>query len=181
MIQRLLPLMVFLALATLLGAGIWLSAVRDPNAIPSPLIGKPAPAFELPSLHEPERTVRSEELLGRPYLLNVFGSWCPGCREEHPVIARLARAGHLPVIGFNWKDQREDALRWLNQFGDPYALIVVDFEGHTAIDYGVYGAPESFLIGADGTVLYKHIGPITWADIEREILPRLSSKYGVGS
>jgi cytochrome c biogenesis protein CcmG, thiol:disulfide interchange protein DsbE len=173
MIQRLLPLVVFLLLACLLGAGIWLAAVRDPNAIPSPLVGKPAPAFELPSLHEPSRTVRSEELLGQPYLLNVFGSWCPGCRDEHPVIERLARSGRLPVIGFNWKDERADALRWLAQFGDPYALIVVDFEGRTAIDFGVYGAPESFLIGADGRVLYKHIGPITWADIEQEILPRL--------
>jgi cytochrome c biogenesis protein CcmG/thiol:disulfide interchange protein DsbE len=173
MIQRLLPLVVFLLLACLLGAGIWLAAVRDPNAIPSPLVGKPAPAFELPSLHEPSRMVRSEELLGQPYLLNVFGSWCPGCRDEHPVIERLARSGRLPVVGFNWKDEREDALRWLAQFGDPYALIVVDFEGRTAIDFGVYGAPESFLIGADGRVLYKHIGPITWADIEQEILPRL--------
>lgn len=178
MIQRLLPLIVFLLLTALLGAGIWLATVRDPNAIPSPLVGKPAPAFELPSLHEPERRVRSEELLGRPYLLNVFGSWCPGCRDEHPVIERLARSGRVPVVGFNWKDEREDALRWLARFGDPYALIVVDFEGRTAIDYGVYGAPESFLIGADGSVLYKHIGPITWTDVEREILPRLSTTQG---
>ncbi len=180
MIQRLLPLIVFLLLAALLGAGIWLTTVRDPNAIPSPLVGRQAPAFELPSLHEPGRMVRSEELLGQPYLLNVFGSWCPGCRDEHPVIERLARSGRVPVVGFNWKDEREDALRWLNQFGDPYALIVVDFEGRTAIDYGVYGAPESFLIGADGSVLYKHIGPITWADVEREILPRLPATEGTG-
>jgi cytochrome c biogenesis protein CcmG/thiol:disulfide interchange protein DsbE len=174
-IRRLLPLVVFLALAALLGAGIWLAGKRDPNAIPSPLIGKPAPAFELPRLHEPERMVRSEELLGRPYLLNVFGSWCPGCRDEHPVVERLARSGTLPVVGFNWRDERADALRWLNQFGDPYALIVVDFEGRTAIDYGVYGAPESFLIGADGTVLYKHIGPLSWSAVEAEILPRLAA------
>ncbi len=180
MIQRLLPLIGFLLLAALLGAGIWLAKVRDPNAIPSPLIGKSAPAFELPALHEPGRTVRSEELLGQPYLLNVFGSWCPGCRDEHPVVERLARSGALPVIGFNWKDEREDALRWLSRFGDPYALIVVDFEGRTAIDYGVYGAPESFLISADGVVLYKHIGPLTWADVEREILPRLTAASALG-
>ena len=181
MIQRVLPLFAFLLLAALLAAGIWLAQVRDPNAIPSPLIGKPAPAFSLPSLHEPDRTVDSSELKGRAYLLNVFGSWCPGCREEHPVVERLARSGQLPVVGFNWKDERADALRWLAQFGDPYALIVVDFEGRTAIDYGVYGAPESFLIGADGNIHYKHIGPLTWADVEAEILPRLAAANASGA
>lgn len=181
MIKRLLPLFAFLLLATLLGAGIRLAQVRDPNAIPSPLIGRAAPAFELPSLHEPDRLVRSEELRGQAYLLNVFGSWCPGCRDEHPVVERVARSGRLPVVGFNWKDERSDALRWLAQFGDPYALIVVDYEGRTAIDYGVYGAPESFLIGADGTVLYKHIGVLTWDVVEREIFPRLAEAGGAAT
>jgi cytochrome c biogenesis protein CcmG, thiol:disulfide interchange protein DsbE len=178
MIARLLPLAVFLALATLLGAGIWLAQVRDPNAIPSPLVGRVAPGFMLPALHEPERMVDSRDLKGQPYLLNVFGSWCPGCRDEHPVVERLARSGALPVVGFNWKDEREDALRWLARYGDPYAEIAVDYEGRTAIDYGVYGAPESFLIGADGTVLYKHIGPLTWDAVQREILPRIQQAQG---
>ena len=178
MIARLLPLAVFLALAVLLGTGIWLAQVRNPNDIPSPLIGRTAPGFELPALHQPERIVDSDDLKGQPYLLNVFGSWCPGCRDEHPVVEQLARSGALPVVGFNWKDEREDALRWLAQYGDPYAEIAVDYEGRTAIDYGVYGAPESFLIGADGTVLYKHIGPLTWEDVQREILPRLQQASG---
>lgn len=173
MIRRLLPFFAFVALSALLYAGIRLSQERDPNAIPSPLIGKPAPEFALPALHQPDQLVRKSDLLGQPYLLNVFASWCPSCRVEHPVISELARSGRLKVIGFNYKDQREDALRWLQQFGDPYAQILVDADGRAGIDFGVYGAPESFLIGADGKVLHKHVGPVTAEVIEQELLPLL--------
>jgi cytochrome c biogenesis protein CcmG/thiol:disulfide interchange protein DsbE len=172
-IRRLLPFFAFVALSALLYAGIRLSQERDPNAIPSPLIDKPAPEFALPALHQPDQLVRKSDLLGQPYLLNVFASWCPSCRVEHPVISELARSGRLKVIGFNYKDQREDALRWLQQFGDPYAQILVDADGRAGIDLGVYGAPESFLIGADGKVLHKHVGPVTAEVIEQELLPLL--------
>jgi cytochrome c biogenesis protein CcmG/thiol:disulfide interchange protein DsbE len=173
MFGRWLPLLVFLLLGGLLFAGIRLAQTRDPNAIPSPLIGKPAPAFALPSLHEPGRIVRSEELRGAPYLLNVWGSWCPACRIEHPVVEAVARSGRLRVIGFNYKDQRDDALRWLRQFGDPYELSVVDADGRVAIDYGVYGAPETFLIDANGIVLHKHVGPLTPEVVERDFFARI--------
>jgi cytochrome c biogenesis protein CcmG, thiol:disulfide interchange protein DsbE len=175
MLRRLLPLLVFLALGALLFAGVRLAAVRDPNAIPSPLIGKAAPSFSLPSLHEPERVISDQDLRGRPYLLNVWGSWCPTCRIEHPIVAALARSGRVRVIGFNYKDARDDALRWLQQFGDPYEFSLVDLEGRKAIDFGVTAAPESFLIDAQGVVLYKVTGPLTPDLIEREILPRLAA------
>lgn len=173
MIRRLLPLMLFAALALLLFAGIRLAQTRDPNAIPSPLIDKPAPAFALPLLHEPDRIVDNNELLGRPYVLNVWGSWCPSCRIEHPVIEALARSGRIRVLGYNYKDERDDALRWLQQFGNPYEMSLVDLDGRKAIDFGVTAAPETFLIDAAGIVRYKHTGPLTPDVIEREILPRV--------
>jgi cytochrome c biogenesis protein CcmG/thiol:disulfide interchange protein DsbE len=175
MFRRLLPLIVFLALATLLFAGVRMSATRNPNDIPSPLIGKQAPAYSLPSLHEPDRQITDQDLRGRPYLLNVWGSWCPSCRIEHPIVTALARSGRVRVIGFNYKDEREDALRWLQQFGDPYEFSVVDRDGRKAIDFGVTAAPESFLIDAEGKVLYKVIGPITPDIIDEHILPRLGA------
>lgn len=174
MLRRLLPLLLFAALALLLFAGIRLAQTRDPNAIPSPLIDKPAPEFALPLLHEPDRIVDNRELLGSPYLLNVWGSWCPSCRIEHPVIDALARSGRIRVLGYNYKDERDDALRWLQQFGDPYEMILVDRDGRKAIDFGVTAAPETFLIDAAGIVRYKHTGPLTPDVIEREILPRIA-------
>jgi cytochrome c biogenesis protein CcmG/thiol:disulfide interchange protein DsbE len=169
--KRWLPLAVFAALALLLFAGIQLNRVRDPNAIPSPLIGKPLPAFSLPTLHEPSRVVTQADLLGAPYLLNVWGSWCPECRVEHPVIDALARSGRLRVVGYNYKDAPDDAKRWLQQFGDPYALILADEDGRSAIDFGIYGAPETFLVDAQGVVRYKHIGALTPQVIEERMLP----------
>lgn len=173
-ISRLWPFLVFLALGALLFAGVLMSGRENREAIPSPLIGKPAPGFALHLLHQPERVVTMEQLRGEPFLLNVWGSWCPACRDEHPYIEALARSGKIRVVGFNWKDERQDALRWLQQFGDPYHLIVVDEEGGTAIDWGVYGAPETFLVDAEGVVRWKHIGPITPAVIESQLKPRLA-------
>lgn len=171
MLRRLLPLIAFVALGVLLFAGVRLSGTRDPNEIPSPLIGKPSPDFALPSLHEPDRVITRAELLGKPYLLNVWGSWCPSCRIEHPIVQALADSGRIRVIGFNYKDERDDALRWLQQFGDPYAFSIVDLDGRKAIDFGVSAAPETYVVDAQGVIRFKHTGPLTLDVVEREILP----------
>jgi cytochrome c biogenesis protein CcmG/thiol:disulfide interchange protein DsbE len=172
--SRWLPLVIFGALAALLAAGVWLSRNPDRDALPSPLIGKPAPAFTLPVLHEPGRTVSNADLRGAPYVLNVWGSWCPACRDEHPVLTRFAETRRVHVIGFNWKDEPADALRWLEQFGNPYSLVLSDQEGQTAIDWGIYGAPETFLVDADGIVRWKHVGPMSEATVRDELLPKLA-------
>ena len=172
---RWLPLAVFGVLALLLAAGVWLSRNPDREALPSPLIGKPAPAFSLPVLHEPGRLVTLEELKGAPFLLNVWGSWCPACRDEHPVLTRFAETKRLRVIGYNWKDEHADALRWLEQFGNPYWLVVADREGGTAIDWGIYGAPETFLVDAEGVIRWKHVGPLDDAVVERDLLPAIAA------
>lgn len=171
--SRWLPLAVFALLAAVLAAGVWMSRKPNREALPSPLVGKPAPAFTLPSLHEPERMVSLSDLRGAPFLLNVWGSWCAACREEHPVLTRFAETKRVRVVGYNYKDARADALRWLEQFGNPFWLVVADLEGRTAIDWGVYGAPETFLVDADGVIRWKHVGPITDATVRDEILPAL--------
>ena len=173
--SRWIPLVVFAALAALLAAGVWLSRRPDREALPSPLIGKPAPEFALPSLHRPDRIVRAADLRGAPYLLNVWGSWCPACREEHPVITRFAETKRVRVVGYNWKDARPDALRWLEQFGNPYWLVIVDEPGDTAIDFGIYGAPETYLIDANGRIRWKHVGELSDAIIRDEVLPQLQA------
>jgi cytochrome c biogenesis protein CcmG/thiol:disulfide interchange protein DsbE len=173
MIKRLLPLIAFAALALLLGVGVLMNSGKDTSAIPSPLIGKPAPAFSLPVLDEPSRLITNADLRGEPYLLNVWGSWCPACRDEHPVITELAQSGRLKVIGYDYKDEPEDARRWLQQYGNPYALVIVDQDGRAAFDWGIYGAPESFLVDAQGIVRWKFIGPMTDAVVREQLLPEL--------
>jgi len=173
--MRWLPLAVFAALALLLAAGVWLSRNPDRQALPSPLIGKPAPAFDLPVLHEPERTVSSAQLRGQPYLLNVWGSWCPECRVEHPVLTRFAESRRLRVVGYNWNDEPADALRWLEQFGNPYWLVLADRDGRVAIDWGIYGAPETFLVDADGVIRWKHVGPLSDKVVHDQLLPQLAA------
>ena len=172
---RWLPLAAFAALLLLLAAGVWLS--RDPgrDALPSALLGKPAPAFTLPLLHDPAKTLSGTDLRGAPYLLNVWGSWCPECREEHAVLTAVANSGRIRVIGYNWRDERDDALRWLQQFGDPYAWVVADVEGAKAIDWGIYGAPETFLVDGDGVIRWKHVGALTDAVVQEALLPRLDA------
>ena len=170
---RWLPLAAFGGILALLAAGVWLSRDPDRDALPSPLIGKPAPAFDLPVLGDPERRVTQADLRGAPYLLNVWGSWCPGCREEHAVVAAFANTQRVRVIGFNWKDEPGDATRWLAQFGDPYALVLADYDGRAAIEWGIYGAPETFLVDAAGTVVWKHVGPMTEATIREQLLPQV--------
>lgn len=173
--SRWIPLAVFGLLAALLAAGVWLSRAPNREALPSPLIGKATPAFALPVLHEPGRIVRAADLRGAPYLLNVWGSWCPACRDEHPVLTRFAETRRIRVIGYNWKDTREDALRWLEQFGNPYWLVLTDEEGGSAIDFGIYGAPETFLVDAQGRIQWKYVGPLTDEVVKREILPRVEA------
>lgn len=167
--RTLLPLALFIGLAVLLASGIG----KDTRLVPSPLIAKPAPEFSLPDLLDPLARVENAELRGRPYLLNVWASWCFACREEHPVLMRLAATGKVAIIGYNWKDEPDEALAVLRQSGNPYQRIAADQEGRVAIDFGVYGAPETFVVDAKGTIVHKHIGPLDWAAVEREILPRL--------
>ena len=173
MIKRLLPLIAFSLLALLLGVGVLMNSGKDTSAIPSPLIGKPAPDFSLPVLGDPSRLVTHADLRGEPYLLNVWGSWCPACRDEHPVITKLAQSGRIKVIGYDYKDEPEDAQRWLEQFGNPYALVIADRDGRAAFDWGIYGAPESFLVDAQGIVRWKFIGPMTDEVVRDQLLPEL--------
>lgn len=159
MIRMILPLVVFIGLVGLLLAG--LNTAHERQIIDSPLIGKPVPAFSLPMLHEAERRIGNEDLAGRPFVLNVWGSWCPSCRIEHPLITRLGEEIRVPLVGLNWKDERPGALRWLAQFGDAWDFHIVDEPGHFGIDLGVYGAPETFLVDHNGIIRHKHTGPVT--------------------
>ena len=162
-----LPLVIFVVLVVFLAIGLG----HDPHEVPSPLINKPAPAFQLPQLHEPTKTFSAQEMKGKVWLLNVWASWCISCREEHPVLLELARAGAVPIYGLNYKDKREDAIEWLNDLGNPYLLSAADIDGRVGIDYGVYGAPETYLIDRDGVIRYKHIGPLTPDVLQGKILP----------
>ena len=166
-LRYVLPLAIFLAIAFFL----WRGLALDPRAVPSPLIGKPVPAFSVPVLTDPSRMLSSADLRGKVYLLNVWGSWCVSCRDEHPVLVELAKRGTIPIYGLNWKDKREDALAWLARFGDPYVASGVDQDGRVAIDFGVYGAPETYLVDREGVIRLKHTGPLTRQVIEEKILP----------
>lgn len=148
---------VFAALVLLLAVGLTL----NPREVPSPLIGKPAPAFDLPLLHAPDKKLARQEMLGKVWVLNVWASWCPPCLEEHPVVTALAKTGLVPVVGLNYKDARSDALAWLQKNGDPFAFSVFDANGRIGIDYGVYGVPETYIIDRHGVIRYKRIGPLT--------------------
>jgi cytochrome c biogenesis protein CcmG/thiol:disulfide interchange protein DsbE len=164
-----------LILAVVLGVFLTIGLNRDPRYVPSPLIGKPAPEFSLPSLQNPAYAVSSSELRGQAWVLNVWGTWCGGCRQEHETLVAIASQKTVPIIGLNWKDDNAAAQEWLRTLGNPYAVVATDHEGRTAIDWGVYGAPETFLIGPDGTVLYKHIAPMTMEVWNTEFLPRIAA------
>jgi len=174
-----LPLLVgggvlFVAVLGLLLYGVRRSGLADRDSLPSALIGKPAPAFSLPLLHDPSIQVRSADLLGAPYVLNVWGSWCPTCREEHPILTRFALTKRVRVIGYNWKDAHADALHWLEQLGNPYLLVLADVDGRTAIDWGIAAAPETFLVDGQGIVRWKHSGALTQEIIDQELIPQLT-------
>ncbi len=174
MIRRLLPLIVFAALALLLYAGVRMNAGRDTSAIASPLIGKPAPAFTLPVLGDATRKVSGSDLLGKPYLLNVWGSWCVNCREEHPQVRALAASGRIRVIGYDYKDAPEDAARWLSELGNPYEVNLADEDGRVALDWGIYGAPETYLVDARGIVRWKFVGPLDETLVREQLEPQLA-------
>jgi cytochrome c biogenesis protein CcmG/thiol:disulfide interchange protein DsbE len=163
----LIPLVLFIALVVFLLVGLR----RDPHEVPSPLINKPAPAFMLPQLHEPARTFSVESMRGKVWVLNFWGTWCVACREEHPMLVEFARSGALPIYGVDYKDDREAARQWLNELGNPYTLTAFDVDGRTSIDYGVYGAPESYLIDKQGVIRFKQIGPITEDVWNNKFLP----------
>ena len=165
--RYLLPLGIFLVLVVFLGIGLGL----NPREIPSPLIDKPAPAFDLVQLHEPRKSLTKQDMQGKVWLLNVWASWCASCREEHPVLVELAKTKVVPIVGLNYKDQRPEALRWLQQFGDPYVMSIVDGDGRVGINYGVYGVPETFVIDKTGVIRYKQIGPVTPKALQEKILP----------
>jgi len=144
--------------------------------IPSNLIDKPIRDFQLPTLLTGD-TISKSDLLGRPYLLNVWGSWCPNCRIEHPLINQISESGMIDVYGLNYQDTRENAIRWLNQFGNSYKKVLVD-DTRTSIDFGVYGAPETFFVDAEGIIRHKIIGEITPQNLQQEIMP-LIRQYSV--
>ena len=163
-----LPLIVFVVLVGFLAVGLNL----DPREVPSPLIGKPAPEFELPQLDQPDQKFSPKQMLGKVWMLNVWASWCVSCRDEHPVLVKYANQEGMPVlVGLDYKDQRSDGQRWLARFGNPYVLSAVDADGRVGINYGVYGVPETYLIDKAGVIRYKQIGPITPAVLEKKILP----------
>ena len=170
MTRYLLPLGVFVLLVLLLGVGLSL----NPREVPSPLIGKPAPQFQLPQLHDPGKSFSPGELRGKIWVLNVWASWCAGCREEHPVLADFAKSGLAPVFGLNYKDRRDDAIAWLKRYGDPYQVSLVDTDGRVGIDYGVYGVPETYVIDKQGVIRYKRIGPVTPALLKEKIVPLIA-------
>jgi len=171
MTRYLLPLGIFVLLVLLLGFGLSL----NPREVPSPLIGKPAPQFQLPQLHDPAKNFAPKELLGKVWVLNVWASWCAACRDEHPVLADFAKSGLVPLFGLNYKDQRDDAIAWLKRFGDPYQVSLVDTDGRVGIDYGVYGVPETYVIDKLGVIRYKRIGPVTPAILKEKIVPLIQS------
>lgn len=166
--RALIPLIVFIALVALLFYGLQL----DPRKVPSPLVGKPAPSFELESLEDPSRPVSSDILRGRVSLVNVWASWCPSCRQEHGELMAIARANpDLQVIGFNWKDTRPEALEMLRLYGNPYLVSAYDPDNRYGLHWGVYGAPETFIVDPEGIIRYKHIGPVDRTVWEERIRP----------
>ena len=169
-----LPLVLFALLAVMLGVGLTLK----PREVPSPFIGKPAPAFSLPQLHRQDTSLAAAELKGQVWILNVWASWCAPCREEHPLLVTLAREQAVPIIGLNYKDDPRNAQEWLLRLGDPYKLSVIDRDGRVGIDYGVYGVPETFVIDQAGIVRFKHIGPLTQDVWTRQLQPLLRELRG---
>jgi len=165
--RYLIPLAVFIGLAVLLGIGLSL----NPREVPSPLIDKPSPAFVLPTLDDPGRTLSSETFKGQVSLFNVWASWCVACRQEHPLLVELGKTGQVPIYGLNYKDTKADADRWLRRYGNPYIDSGFDVAGKAGFDWGVYGVPETFVIDKQGIIRYKQIGPITPDDLNETILP----------
>ena len=167
--RLLIPFGIFIVLAIFLGIGLKL----DPREVPSPLIGKPAPEFRLALLSDPAKQMSPADLRGKVWLFNVWASWCASCRQEHELLLDLSRQGVVLIYGMDYKDQPVDAQAVLNRYGNPYVETVVDRDGRTGIDYGVYGVPETYLIDKNGIIRYKHTGPLTRDSLDKKILPLL--------
>ena len=163
----LVPMFIFVGIAVFLGIGL----TMDPREIPSPLIGKPVPEFNLPPVRGRALGLSSADLKGEVSLVNVFASWCTACRAEHPLLMRLKEAGVVAIHGLNYKDKPDDAAQWLDALGDPYTRTGADIDGRMGIEWGVYGVPETFVIDRAGRIAYKKIGPIAEQDLEQTILP----------
>jgi len=171
------PAILFAGLAVLLASGL----TKNPSVLPSTLVGRHVPQFKLPPVQGRRLGLSSADLSGEVSLVNVFASWCTACRAEHPVFMQLSRDGSLPIHGLNYKDRPEHAAKWLDELGDPYTRTGADISGPVGIDLGVYGVPETFVISAEGTIAYKHIGPVTRETVEQTILPlvaKLRDKKG---
>jgi len=165
-----IPIVVFLLLVVIFSFGLF----NDPRELPSPFLGEPAPTFEVESLTEPGRMVGSADYAGKMALVNVWATWCVMCRAEHGFLLDLAKSGAIPIYGINWRDSRPEAIRWLYELGDPYLASAYDEDGRVGIDWGVYGAPETFLVDPEGTVIYKHLGPLAPAIWQREFVSRMN-------
>jgi cytochrome c biogenesis protein CcmG/thiol:disulfide interchange protein DsbE len=165
---------VIIAVFILLLGLLWKGLSGDPTRLPSPLLNKPAPTFELPTVNNPAATVGSRDYAGQMALVNIWATWCVGCRQEHAYLVDLASRIEVPIYGINWRDQREPAQAWLGQLGDPYVASAYDEDGRVGIDWGVYGAPETFLVDRDGTILHKQIGPMNEAIWQRDFLPLIA-------
>jgi len=169
-LRYLLPLAIFLVVVAFLYRGLSL----DPKLVPSPLVGKPMPSFTLTRLQDPNATISDTDLKGKVALLNIWATWCTSCRAEHEVLVQLARTGKVDIYGLNYKDERAAAQQWLRQLGDPYVANAFDDTGRVGIDWGVYGAPETFVIDKHGIIRHKHIGPLTREALDAEILPLIA-------
>ena len=156
-VRYLVPMGILLVLLYFLRAGLTL----NPKEVPSPLIGKPAPAFSLPRLDQPELRISRDDMRGQVWLLNVWASWCVACRQEHPLLVQYAKQAKVPIYGLNYKDERAAGMKWLADFGNPYTVSISDRDGRVGIDFGVYGVPETFVIDREGVIRYKQIGPLT--------------------
>ncbi len=160
------------AASAMLGVFAW-SLLNPRPDLPSVLIGRPVPEFVLPAITGRAEGFQTADLKGRVALVNIFASWCVPCRAEHPLITELARSGVVPVYGINYKDKAPDALAWLAELGDPYTKIGADSDGRVAIEFGAYGVPETYVVGTDGTIVYRVVGPLTRATLDTTLLPLL--------
>ncbi len=178
MIRYLAPLVVFGLLVAVFIKG--LDPERDLNELPSPFLGKEAPTFDLPRVRIPDQRVSSSDYAGQLALVNFWATWCVGCRQEHEFLMELSTTSDVPIYGVDWRDQREPAIEWLDTLGDPYVASGFDGDATTGIDWGVYGAPETFLIGEDGIVLHKHLGPLTPQIWEDDFMPLIEAARAAG-
>lgn len=167
-LKALIPFLLFIVIVGFLGKGLFL----NPREVPSPLIGKPAPAFTAPVLGDTSKTFSSEEMKGQVWMLNMWASWCAACRDEHPLLVEMLEHG-IPLYGLAYKDVEADALAVLEKMGNPYIITAADQDGRIGIDYGVYGVPETYIIDKAGIIRFKQIGPITAEDLRDKILPIL--------